>query len=335
MKRIWLIPALFLLAVKSPAQNSFASKAFYDAFKRIYADGQTGFPLTKGKQIPEAAIFYDYYKVNSLLPGADSGRLAWPQSLGYPLATYYFTAGKSPAQARAKESQLHTALKTAWGSPLSEVNRNDTAGNLVYYRTYFYRDRAAASVSFSEFDTYLVSVNGSYQLVVNINGRNAAGISQPAVITPKATAPKPAEPELETKVRSILASMDQRFADEKAEQTEQNEYYTLYRSRIELYGKKSVLKDRKFEISFRFELGSESLISPDDAKAIYDKLIALFTASNRFRFKPETKEGSRTYIFASENTAGNKVSRYSLVVEYYNTPGLASVSFLITRQKNF
>ena len=335
MKKFWLIPLLLLLAINSPAQNPFANKAFYDAFKNIFADGQKGFPLTKGKWINEAVIFYNKYTVNLQLPGADSGRLSVPQSVGYPLATYFFNGGKTLAQARAKEAQLHAALRTAWGSPLHEMKKNDTAKPVIYYRTFFYRDREAARLAFSEFDTYLVLYNGRYELALNINGRNAADAGQPAVNTPKATPPKTTEPDLETKIRALLTSMDQFFADEKGEQISKSEYYTEYYSRSLLFGKKSKLKERKYEISYSFNLDKESLPSPDDAKAIYEKLISIFTSTGRFRFNPETKEPSRSWTFGAEIVSGFKTSRYTVLVEYYNTPGLQSVGFLITRQKNF
>lgn len=319
---------LMALVATGIAQNPFATSAFYDSFKKIYADGQKGFPVTRGALINETGIFYDNYKVNTRLPQADSGRLSQPQTIGFPFVTWYFNAGKTLALARAKEANLHAALRTAWGSPLTEINRTDTLKQFVFYRKYFYRHPEAVKRYEFEFDTYLVLENGSYQLCLNINGRNDIKPATP-VAKPRLT-----EPDLDKKIREVLASMDNQFADEKGTTLSQNQYYTEYESHTTVYGQKCKLKDRQFEISWNFTAGQELLTDGEEAKAIYNKLLAVFTGTGRFAFRPETKESSRTYLFASENvTKKFSSSRYSLVLEYYNTPGSASVSFLITRQK--
>ncbi|MBL7747511.1 MAG: hypothetical protein JNM19_08815 [Chitinophagaceae bacterium] len=320
---------LFLAMVTTGlAQNPFATNTFYDEFKKVYGDGQNGFPATKGAWINETGIFYDNYKVTTRLPGADSGKLSIPQVIGFPLVAYYFKPSGTLAAAKKSETNLHVAVKTAWAAPLIEVKRTDTLKEFIFYKTLFYKDVAAQKRFEPEFETYIVKEKGVYLLVLTINGRNEP---KPVVTVNK---PGLVESDPDKKIRDILAAMDNLFANEKGVQLSQNQYYTEYESLTTVYGQKCKLKDRQYEISWNFTAGSQLLSGPEEAKAIYDKLLAVFTGTGRFVFKQEIIEGSRTYIYASEKTVKQfTTSRYSLVLEYYNTPGLASVSFLINRQK--
>lgn len=328
MKRALSFFLFMAMVAEAASQNPFATNAFYDAFRKVYADGQKGFITTKGSWVNETGIFYDNYKVTTLLPGADSGRLSLPQVLGFPLVTYYFKPSATLAEAEKKAANLQAAVKTAWLSPVSEVRKTDTLKNFLFYKTYFYENEDKAKRFESVFETYIVKDKGKYQLALIINGKN-----EPKAVKPEGK-PRLTETDPAKKIRDILASMDKFFADEKNVQLSQTEYYTMYESRTLVYGQKCKLKDRKYEISWNFSAGPEVLSGPEEAKAIYDKLLAAFTGTGRFSFKPEVKEGSRTYVFASELvTKQFTSSRYSLLLEYYNTPGLSSVSFLITRQK--
>lgn len=330
MKKNLLCTLLVCAGLISSAQNPFATSVFYSAFKKVYADGQKGFPATKGAWINETGIFYDNYKVNTLLPLADSGRLSQPLTfgIGYPFVTFYYNAGKTLAQAKVKEARLHDALRTAWSTPLTETSRIDTLKQFIFYRKYFYTNPEAIKRSAFEFNTSLVQENGLYILGLTINGKNETAA------TPSAAKTTLYEADLDKKIKEVMTAMDNLFTNEKGTEISQNQYYTEYESRTAVYGQKCKLKDRKFEISLNFTAGPELLSGPEEAKAIYDKLLAVFTGTGRFVFKPEMKEGSRTYVFASENvTKKFSTSRYSLVLEYYNTPGMASVSFLINRKK--
>jgi len=328
MKRTLSFFLVMAIVAEAASQNPFATNAFYDAFRKVYADGQKGFPITKGAWINETGIFYDNYKVTTMLPGADSGRLSLPQVLGYPLVTYYFKPSVTLAEAEKKAANLQAAVKTAWLSPVIAVKKTDTLKNFLFYKTYYFENEDKAKRFESVFETYIVKDKGKYQLALTVNGK-----SEPPGSKPEGK-PRLTEDDLGKKIRDILASMDKFFADEKNVQLSQTQYYTMYESRTLVYGQKCKLKDRKYEISWNFSAGPELLSGPEEAKAIYDKLLAAFSSTGRFSFKPEVKEGSRTSVFASEPvTKQFTSSRYNILLEYYNTPGLASVSFLITRQK--
>jgi hypothetical protein len=138
---------------------------------------------------------------------------------------------------------------------------------------------------------------------------------------------------IEGKIQKLFLSMDNFFTDEKGKQTAQNEYYTSYESNTSFYGKKAIVKERKFEISFSLQINSSSLSGADNAKIIYDELKAILISTGRFTFKNETVEGSRTWVYASERNAKYNVPGYTLVLEYYNDARLPSAGLLLTRKK--
>lgn len=327
MKKAALFFLLLVQLQVGVAQNQYANKSFYDSFKKIYADGQKGFTALKGAAIDEFSSFYFFHKVNTLLPGADSGKLSIPQVIGFPIATYYFKAGKTLSAAKANEAKLKAAIKTAWGSPLIVIEKKDTVKSSVFYKTYFYPTQDAVKSFETIFATYLVKEEGTYILGLNINGNNDV---PPASKVPAA---KLAEADIDKKIKELMISMDKLFADEKATELSKNQYYTEYESRTTLYGQKCKLKDRGFEITFSFSTPSKGLSGPEEAKAIYEKLFTALSATGRFIFKPAVRENSRTYVVAFENTAEAWKSKLTLVLEYYDSPVLPSASFLLTRKK--
>lgn len=326
MKRLLLLASFLMLLKTAISQNSFDTKKFHDAFKKIYADGQKGFPETKGAYDGYLSSFYTFYKAKNLLPGADSGQVSDPLTVGYPFVKYSFKPSKTLAEARTKETNLHKALSNAWGSPLTQVKRTDTVKQFVFYKTTFYKNAEAAKLFFAEFDTYLVFEKGVWRLELNINGRRADNIKS-------VSAEVPAEPQLEKKIQNLLISMDNLFINEQKKKINTNQYYTEYESLSSLYGKYATVKVRPFETSFSFQVNTEIAGNPANAKALYEKLLSIFKNSGRFSFKQEIKEGTRTYIYAEAINRQPLVIPYTLILEYYSSESFPSVGFLITRKK--
>lgn len=339
MKKSFLFSLLVCAGLISAAQNPFAKQAFYDAFKKVYTDGQKGFVETTGMFRNEMNAYYSFHLPKTLLPGADSGQIALPVSIGTPFITYYFSPSKKLADAKLKEKNLQNAIKTAWGVPaLLEVKKTDTTKQGIYYRTFYYKNREDIKNYLSALDTYIVFENGAYQLLLNINGTNAAPPPPPPPPPPPAAETKkglPAEPELDKKIQSLMAGLPNSFAEEKNVQTSKTEYYTLYDSRTTFYGLKGKIKDRTFEASFSFSANYPNLSGPDEAKSVYEKLKELFYKTGRFSFNQEIKEGTRTYIFGAENISGQKwkTSSFSVLIEYYSSEATPSVSFLLVTNK--
>lgn len=332
MKKQLLFTLLLIAGLVSSAQNPFAKQAFYDAFKKVYADGQKEFIETTGMFRNEMNSYYSFHLPKTLLPGSDSGQVYLPLSIGTPFITYYFPPSKKLADAKLKEKNLHDAIKTAWGIPvLLEVKKTDTLKQSIQYRTFFYKNREDIKNYLSVLDTYIFFENGAYQLRLNVNGAN----TPPPPPVKETKRGLPAEPELDKKIQSLMAGLSNFFADERSVQIGKNEYYTMYDSRTTFYGIKGKIKDRTFEASFNFNADSPGLSGPDEAKAVYEKLKELFIKTGRFSFNQEIKEGTRTYIFGSENTSGQrwKTASFTLVIEYYSSQETPSVSFLLTSKK--
>lgn len=330
MKKIIFIINSFCVGLIASAQNPFAKKEFYTAFKKVYADGQKGFIETTGMFKNESNGYYSFHLPKILLPGADSGQITLPLSLGYPFVIYYFPPAKTLAAAKQKEKNLHDAIKTAWGNPaLTAVKTNDTAKNFVSYTTWFYKNKNDIKNYMSAFNTRILFEKNAYQFELTINGQN----------TPpqKNIASKGLweEPELNKKIETLMTSMAGHFADEKDIQTDKTEYYTQYESKTIFYGNKCKIKDRKFEASFNFTTQYPKLDHPSEAKTIYEKLKEAFIRTGRFTFNKEIQEGTRTYIYGAENISTRrwKVSSFSVVIEYYSSSSTPSVSFLITSKK--
>lgn len=326
MNRVLLLVSFLMLIKAGNSQNTFDTKTFHETFKKIYADGQKGFPETKGAYNGYLSSFYTFYKAKTLLPGADSGQVSEPVTVGYPFVKYSFKSSKTLAEARAKEAKLHTALRNGWGSPLTQVKRTDTVKQFVFYKNIFYKNAEAAKLFYAEFDTYIVFEKGKWLLELTINGVRADNVK--SVITEV-----PAEPQLEKKIMDLLVSMDNFFTSEQKKQINTTQYYTEYESQFSLFGKYGKVKVRPFETSFSYNAGSEIISTPANAKTIYEKLLSIFKSSGRFTFNQEIKEGNRTYIFATASNNKNIVAPYTLILEYYATEGLPSVGFLITRKK--
>lgn len=327
MKRILSLILFLTLQKTGYSQNTFDTKTFHEAFKKIYVDGQKGFPETKGAYNGYLSSFYTFYKAKTLLPGADSGQVSEPVTVGYPFVKYSFKPSKTFAEASTKEANLHTALRNGWGSPLTQVKRTDTVKQFVFYKTIFYKSAEAAKIFYAEFETYIVFEKGKWLLELTINGVRADNV-KPAITE------VPAEPQLEKKIMDLLVSMDNFFTSEQKKQISTTQYYTEYESQFSLFGKYGKVKVRPFETSFSYYAGSEIISTPANAKTVYEKLLSIFKNSGRFAFNQEIKEGSRTYIFATASNNKNIVAPYTLILEYYATEGLPSVGFLITRKKN-
>lgn len=265
-----------------------------------------------------------------MLPDADSGKFSIPQvsGIGFPFVTYYFKPATKLAEAKNKQSNLHAAIKTAWGNLLVEVKKPDTVNKLVYYKTYCYKNEESIKQAEVLFYSYLVYEKGSYQVVLTINGKTG---SAPIITVPDELL---YEANLDKKIKALLVSMDKQFADEKAVALSKNQYYTEYESRTTIYGQKCRLKDRGFEIQIYFYVGKPALAGPEEAKMVYEKLFTELSASGRFIFKPAIKENYRTYSTAFENNVDAWKSKLTLVIEYNDSPFYPYVSFLLTRKNN-
>lgn len=324
MKRSCFVLLVFI-SFFAHAQNEFANTRFTEAFRKLYADAPNGFATSKGNKHWALGSFYTIHKSLIVLPGADSAIVSVPVAYGHPSASQYFKTSASMAMAWQRENELLTAIKAHAGKTLYEKTAVDSAGKFVFYRTRLFKN-PSASLSDIDMETYIVLDKGRYHLVLTIHGTNPP----PA---PTGKSKLPAEADLQGSINSLFAMLPDFFASNKGELESTTEYYSTYKTKSRLFGQTGEIKERKFETSIRFSLNGGQLDGPAEAKQVYEKLKAAFTATNRCRFNPEKVEGSRTWLYASD-AANNAIhSKFSLVLEYYNDPYNPSVGFLLTAKR--
>lgn len=320
--RLYYLALFAVLAVRANAQNEFASARFSDAFKKLYADAPKGFAAYKGIKLRTMGSLINIHKNLNPLPGTDSAIISIPVAMGNPSCTHYFEPSTTLAAAQQREQSLAISVKAAAGKMLYEKKMVDTLGRFIFYRTQLY-NKPGGSVFDIDLETYVVLERGRYYLGLVIYGKTPPP-------TPTGKSKLPAETDLQGKVNNLFAALQGRFAAEKGLQKEKTQYYTTYETVSKLFGQTGTVKERTYETSISFSLNGQQLDGPDEAKQIYEKLKAAFTATGRCRFNPETIEGTRTWLFAMDANNNAVKSKFSLVLEYYADGYNPSVSLLLT-----
>jgi len=170
MKRI---PILFLLFVltKANAQNEFAANAFYNDFKKIYNDGQTGFSACKGaKRKTGFEELASEYQAKIMLPLADSGKVVVPVS-GNPYVIYYFEPDKMRLKIDQLGLNLRDALVTAFDKPLYTRAETTIINNYPFTNTLYYTEPVENPSATAIFRQCIYFSNGKYYLSFEMRGR--------------------------------------------------------------------------------------------------------------------------------------------------------------------
>src|SRR5258705_11435520 len=113
MKRIWTF-LFILLPVTGYSQDEFASTAFYNDLKKVFADAQQGFTSFKGeKRKSEFEELATEYKVKFLLPLTDSGKVVFPKT-DRPFVIYYFECNRNRLKVDQRAMSLRDAIVTTY-----------------------------------------------------------------------------------------------------------------------------------------------------------------------------------------------------------------------------
>ena len=165
-----LILFLLLVLIKANAQNEFAANAFYNDFKKIYTDGQTGFTACKGvKQKTGFEELASEYRVNIMLPLADSGKLVVPVS-GNPYVIYYFQPDKMRLKIDQLGLHLRDAVVTAFDKPLYTRAETTIINNYPFTNTLYYTEPVENPSATAVFRQCIYFSNGKYYLSFEIKG---------------------------------------------------------------------------------------------------------------------------------------------------------------------
>ena len=170
MKRI-LVLFLLITASCCYAQNEFAATAFYNEFKKIYADGQEGFSNCRGIQYKTVFdAIQTEYRVKCILPLADSGKLVIPQKTK-PYAIYYFEPDKVRLKIDQLGVNLRDAVMTAFGQPLYSRSETYMVENNPFNNTLFFAQSNEERFSDALFRQCIYYSNGKYFLSFEIFGK--------------------------------------------------------------------------------------------------------------------------------------------------------------------
>lgn len=170
--KTWMIIAsmLFITAVQS--QNEFAATAFYNEFKKIYADAQNGFILNKGaKKKAEFEELADEFKAKLNLMLADSGKIVFPKNANPPYALYYFEPAKTRLRVDQRGVNLREAIGTAYAKQLFARTETKVIDEKVYSDTYFYDKEDITDKKIALFRISIFPSDNKYFLTLEIRGK--------------------------------------------------------------------------------------------------------------------------------------------------------------------
>lgn len=170
MKGMLILFLLFVLS-KANAQNEFAATAFYNDFKKIYADGQTGFTACKGAKrktgFEELAL---EYRAKLMLPLTDSGKVVVPVS-GNPYVIYYFEPDKMRLKVDQLGVNLRDAVVTAFDKPLYTRAETTIINNYPFTNTLYFIEPVENPAAIAVFRQCIYFSEGKYYLSFEIRGK--------------------------------------------------------------------------------------------------------------------------------------------------------------------
>lgn len=172
MKKLCLL-FLFCAATRGHTQNEFAATAFYQEFKKIAADAQTGFSACKGtKRKAEYAELAEEFRAKLMLPLADSGKVVVPKE-GNPYVIYYFEPDKVRLKVDQRGLNLRDAISTAWGQPLYTRAETSIVNNYPFTSMLYFSKPDESGFKEALFRQLVYYREGKYFLSLEIRGKAA------------------------------------------------------------------------------------------------------------------------------------------------------------------
>lgn len=290
MKKIvlFLLSCCFLQI--NAQENPFATMQFKTAFLKIYNDAAAGFPTQKGTiKNNELGGVITQYRVNTLLPGADSGQVNLPL-IGFCNSHYTFKPYKTKEDAEIKRQQLAEAIEKALASTLYSKETVSTAKQFTFYNKYYFKKAGQTDAYYADFGTSIVLEKGKYFLTLDIKG-NCNEEPKPekkaALI----------ENDLEAKLLRFYNDAYNNFTTSEGAVTRSNSSYTYYKSIENLFGQSGEVEDGKYAVKLTYNYGFTLFNSMAEAEDLYGKLkMALQTSlSGKMNFSAEQQSKYGVY----------------------------------------
>lgn len=170
MKRVILF-VLLGITLNCFGQSEFAAAVFYNDFRKIYADGQNGFPLFKGdKKKHDFEELAEEYRIKLLLPLADSGKIVIPVS-GNPYAVFYFEPDKVRLKVDQRGTNLRDAVMIAYEQPLYTRTETYMVNNYPLSNSFYFTEPGETRTSKALFKMSIYYNAGKYFLSFEIRGK--------------------------------------------------------------------------------------------------------------------------------------------------------------------
>jgi hypothetical protein len=169
MKRILLIPVFLIALDQAKAQGEFAASAFYNEFKKVYHDAQSGFTVCKG-DMRKTGIqdLVTEYKIKCILPLSDSAKIV-EQANGKTFVIYYFEPDKMRLKVDQRAVDLRDAITTAFGKPLYVRSETTIVNKQPFSSSMYYDDPTMNSAALFQHLVYYQE--GRFYLSLEIRGR--------------------------------------------------------------------------------------------------------------------------------------------------------------------
>ncbi|MBL7720690.1 MAG: hypothetical protein JNK98_01715 [Chitinophagaceae bacterium] len=162
---------IFLTGIlKVFGQNEFAATAFYNEFKKIYADAKNGFVENKGSErVSEFPELTKEYKVKMLLPLADSGKIV-ESAKGSSYVVYFFEPDKVRLKVDQRGAHLRDAILTSVNQPLYARTETVMTENKPLSNTWYFTDPKETKTAAAAFKLSIYFKDGKYFLSLEIRG---------------------------------------------------------------------------------------------------------------------------------------------------------------------
>ncbi|MGB3006369.1 MAG: hypothetical protein WBC06_07680 [Chitinophagaceae bacterium] len=168
-KQLFSIFLFFSISVSG--QNEFGATAFYSDLKKIFLDAETGFSELKGDIYKDISSNKgDVFKITSLLPLADSGKIIIPAS-GYPYAIYYFEPDKLRLKVDQRGANLRDAVALAYNKPLFARTETEIIGNHPYSNSWYFIKPDETNKLNAVFKMSIYFLDSKYFLTLEIRGK--------------------------------------------------------------------------------------------------------------------------------------------------------------------
>lgn len=164
---------LFLICLtgilKVFGQDEFAASAFYNEFKKIYADAKNGFAENKGSERwSEFPGLTKEYNVNMLLPLADSGKIV-ESAKGRFYVIYFFEPGKVRLKVDQRAAYLRNAIVAALEQPLYARTETLLINNKSLSNSWYFTDPNETNKAAALFKISIFYKNKKYYLTLELN----------------------------------------------------------------------------------------------------------------------------------------------------------------------